>query len=98
MGTTGADMDYTNDDDPTTGLIPRAVKDMFLQLEQENKQAAGSMAWECRVSFLELYNEVSTPGSDREEALIPVRRNSSTCFQHPPYRVRRSPSARTRVK
>jgi hypothetical protein len=62
MGTTGADADYTSDNDPQTGIIPRAVKDMFLQLEQEKRQSAGSMTWECKVSFLELYNEVSSSG------------------------------------
>lgn len=63
MGTTGSDTDYTNDNDPSTGIIPRAVKDMFLQLEQERKAGMGNMTWECKVSFLELYNEVRTSGS-----------------------------------
>lgn len=59
MGTTGTDTDYTIDSS-RTGIIPRAVKDMFGQLEQEQRQAGASMTWECKVSFLELYNEVCT--------------------------------------
>ncbi|KAJ9096863.1 hypothetical protein QFC20_006331 [Naganishia adeliensis] len=56
MGTTGSDTDYTIDSS-RTGIIPRAVKDMFGQLEQEQRQAGGNMSFECKVSFLELYNE-----------------------------------------
>ncbi|KAJ9113882.1 hypothetical protein QFC19_000075 [Naganishia cerealis] len=43
--------------DLQTGIIPRAVKDMFEKLEQDRTQAAGGLTWECKVSFLELYNE-----------------------------------------
>lgn len=63
MGTTGSDTDYTIDSSGT-GIIPRAVKDMFGQLEQEQRQAAGNMSFECKVSFLELYNEVSERSGD----------------------------------
>lgn len=94
MGTTGADLDHAHDD-PTTGLIPRAVKDMFLQLEQEKKQAAGNMTWECKVSFLELYNEVSASRHCFKNALIPACRILSTCSRHRLSKVRLSPSAKT---
>jgi hypothetical protein len=59
MGTTGSNIDYSAGGDMHTGIIPRAVKDMFEKLEQERTQAAGGLSWECKVSFLELYNEVS---------------------------------------
>ncbi|KAJ9101824.1 hypothetical protein QFC21_003163 [Naganishia friedmannii] len=57
MGTTGSNIDYSAGGDMHTGIIPRAVKDMFERLEQDRMLAAGSLSWECKISFLELYNE-----------------------------------------
>lgn len=58
-------------DDPTTGIIPRAVEDIFEQLE-----ASGSEEYSLRVSYVELYNEelfdllASADCDDRERLRI----------------------------
>ena len=58
MGTTGEDTDYSgtrfND---RTGLIPRTVQTIFDRVEQIRLESGPSATWECRLSFLELYNE-----------------------------------------
>ncbi|CAB01170.1 Kinesin-like protein [Caenorhabditis elegans] len=58
-------------DDPTTGIIPRAVEDIFEQLER-----CGCEEYSLRVSYIELYNEelfdllASTDNEDRERLRI----------------------------
>ncbi|ORY34052.1 hypothetical protein BCR39DRAFT_556841 [Naematelia encephala] len=58
MGTTGEDADYTGVDfNPRTGLIPRTVQAIFEQAEEMRLANGPGSSWECRLSFLELYNE-----------------------------------------
>jgi hypothetical protein len=98
MGTSGSDTDYTVDSS-STGIIPRAVKDMFAQLEQEERLAGSSMQWECKVSFLELYNEVRDMITILKVIADPPSRISSTCYPLPRIiHPRLSQSAKTRVK
>ncbi|CAD6188164.1 unnamed protein product [Caenorhabditis auriculariae] len=59
-------------DDPTTGIIPRAVEDIFEQLDQ-----MGCEEYSLRVSYIELYNEelydllaANSVGEDRERLKI----------------------------
>jgi kinesin family protein 4/21/27 len=66
MGTTGMDEDYdpavshtSTSDGDRIGIIPRAVSDVFARVDELSKTSGGREArWECRCSFLELYNEV----------------------------------------
>lgn len=58
MGTTGEDSDYSGTDfSPRTGLIPRTVQTIFERAEQLRIASGPGASWECRLSFLELYNE-----------------------------------------
>lgn len=60
MGTTGEDTDYSDsgiDFGPRTGLIPRTVATIFERAEQARLSSGKGASWECRLSFLELYNE-----------------------------------------
>lgn len=41
------------------GIIPRAVTDIFEKAEEMRRAGGRDARWECRCSFLELYNEVS---------------------------------------
>lgn len=40
------------------GIIPRAVTDIFEKAEEMRRASGRDTKWECRCSFLELYNEV----------------------------------------
>ncbi|KIH43732.1 kinesin motor domain protein, partial [Ancylostoma duodenale] len=55
-------------EDPTTGIIPRAVEHIFEELEKSNTEE-----YSVRVSYLELYNEelydLLAPTSDDRERL-----------------------------
>ncbi|EGT35392.1 CBN-BMK-1 protein [Caenorhabditis brenneri] len=61
----------SSSDDPTTGIIPRAVEDIFEQLEN-----SGCEEYSLRVSYVELYNEelfdllASSDCEDRERLRI----------------------------
>lgn len=59
MGTTGEDCDYLDisDADSRAGLIPRTVETIFRRAEEIRMASGLGASWECRVSFLELYNE-----------------------------------------
>ncbi|WVQ67744.1 uncharacterized protein L199_005949 [Kwoniella botswanensis] len=58
MGTTGEEVDYSGTEfTPRTGLIPRTVHTIFEKAEEIKQQSAPGASWECRLSFLELYNE-----------------------------------------
>ncbi|WVR07124.1 hypothetical protein IAU60_004165 [Kwoniella sp. DSM 27419] len=58
MGTTGDDIDYSGTRfTPRTGLIPRTVQTIFERAEAVRLQSGPGASWECRLSFLELYNE-----------------------------------------
>ncbi|KAF1766301.1 hypothetical protein GCK72_006257 [Caenorhabditis remanei] len=61
----------SSQDDPSTGIIPRAVEDIFEQLE-----TSGCEEYSLRVSYVELYNEelfdllASSESDDRERLRI----------------------------
>jgi hypothetical protein len=58
MGTTGEDSDYNGTDfNSRTGLIPRTVQTIFEKAEEIRLASGAGASWECRLSFLELYNE-----------------------------------------
>lgn len=58
MGTTGEDDDYMDISDTSrAGLIPRTVETVFRRAEEIRLNSGPGASWECRVSFLELYNE-----------------------------------------
>ena len=58
MGTTGEDSDYSGVDlNARTGLIPRTVQSIFERVEDIRLTSGAGANWECRISFLELYNE-----------------------------------------
>ncbi|WWC61786.1 uncharacterized protein I303_104371 [Kwoniella dejecticola CBS 10117] len=58
MGTTGEEVDYSGTEfTPRTGLIPRTVHSIFEKAEEIRQQSGAGASWECRLSFLELYNE-----------------------------------------
>lgn len=58
MGTTGEDSDYMDiSDHSRVGLIPRTVDSVFRRAEEIRQASGAGASWECRVSFLELYNE-----------------------------------------
>ena len=58
MGTTGEDADYNGTDfNIRTGLIPRTVSHIFQRAEELRIASGAGASWECRLSFLELYNE-----------------------------------------
>lgn len=58
MGTTGDDADYLDISDTSrAGLIPRTVETLFRRAEEIRLGSGPNASWECRVSFLELYNE-----------------------------------------
>lgn len=58
MGTTGEDADYLDVSDTSrAGLIPRTVETVFRRAEEIRLNSGQGASWECRVSFLELYNE-----------------------------------------
>ena len=76
MGTTGEDADYNGTEfNARTGLIPRTVQTIFEKAEHMRIASGPGASWECRLSFLELYNEeiidllsgTSGPISIREE-------------------------------
>lgn len=77
MGTTGDEEDYRDlSEHSRAGLIPRTVEQVFRRAEEIRLQSGPGASWECRVSFLELYNEdlidllgnTNTPVSIRENA------------------------------
>jgi hypothetical protein len=49
-----------------TGLVPRAVEDIFRRCAEMEKQAGGkaNLKFEATNSFVELYNEVCLPMTD----------------------------------
>lgn len=58
MGTSGEDADYAGTEfTPRTGLIPRTVSTIFERAEALRQSSGPGASWECRLSFLELYNE-----------------------------------------
>lgn len=58
MGTTGDDVDYAGTEFTSrTGLIPRTFHTIFERAEQLRQSSGPGATWECRLSFLELYNE-----------------------------------------
>ena len=58
MGTTGDDSDYSSvGSNPRTGLIPRTVQSILERAEDTRLTSGAGASWECRISFLELYNE-----------------------------------------
>jgi hypothetical protein len=58
MGTTGEESDYAGTDfTPRTGLIPRTVHSIFERAEEIRQASGPGASWECKISFLELYNE-----------------------------------------
>ena len=58
MGTTGDDSDYSDiEPNSRTGLIPRTVRTIFERAEELRLASGAGASWECRLSFLELYNE-----------------------------------------
>jgi hypothetical protein len=61
MGTTGEDNDYASaadiDANTRTGLIPRTVQSIFVRAESARRASGTGASWECKLSFLELYNE-----------------------------------------
>lgn len=58
MGTTGEDADYLDfSESSRAGLIPRTVETVFRRAEEIRLASGPGASWECRVSFLELYNE-----------------------------------------
>jgi len=58
MGTTGDDLDYAGTEfTPRTGLIPRTVHAIFERAEEIRQSSGPGATWECKISFLELYNE-----------------------------------------
>jgi kinesin family protein 4/21/27 len=58
MGTTGDDIDYSGAEfTARTGLIPRTVQTLFERVEETRLASGPGSSWECRLSFLELYNE-----------------------------------------
>lgn len=58
MGTTGDEPDYSSIEfNPRTGLIPRTVQSIFERAEDIRNSSGLGASWECRISFLELYNE-----------------------------------------
>lgn len=58
---------------PSTGLVPRAVHDIFAKCAEMERQAGGraNVRFEMTNSFVELYNEVRPPWA-RRPALRPV--------------------------
>ncbi|GMK55328.1 hypothetical protein CspeluHIS016_0203840 [Cutaneotrichosporon spelunceum] len=58
MGTTGEDADYMDIEEASrAGLIPRTVETVFRRADEIRLASGPGASWECRVSFLELYNE-----------------------------------------
>lgn len=58
MGTTGDEQDYLDlSETSRAGLIPRTVETVFRRAEEIRMASGPGASWECRVSFLELYNE-----------------------------------------
>ena len=58
MGTTGDDSDDLGVCfNPRTGLIPRTVQSILEKAEAIRLTSGVGADWECRISFLELYNE-----------------------------------------
>lgn len=63
MGTSGVDDDYQpgsharGDGSDRLGMIPRAVNEIFREAEIKKRESGFGSTWECRLSFLELYNE-----------------------------------------
>ena len=58
MGTTGDDLDDSSVCfNPRTGLIPRTVQSILDKAEEVRLSSGIGASWECRISFLELYNE-----------------------------------------
>lgn len=86
-------------------MIPRAMSEIFKRAEAKRKESGAGSSWECRLSFLELYNEVRTErwsGSILWTRVdfqhMDYRRNSSTCCPPCPWRnPHRSSSGRIKV-
>jgi len=58
MGTTGDESDCSGVNfNPRTGLIPRTVQSILERAEAIRRTSGAGASWECRISFLELYNE-----------------------------------------
>lgn len=60
MGTTGLDDDYALPDSDVAdriGIIPRAAHDLFGKVDRVRSENGRDAEWECRLTFLELYNE-----------------------------------------
>lgn len=58
MGTTAPELDFVGPVLPVgTGIIPRAVSDIFADLERARRNSGGRTTFETTVSFIELYNE-----------------------------------------
>jgi hypothetical protein len=39
-------------------MIPRAMSEIFKRAEAKRRESGSGASWDCRLSFLELYNEV----------------------------------------
>ena len=69
MGTTGIEDDYISELNAEQnvadriGMIPRAMSEIFSRAEAKKNASGAGATWECRLSFLELYNEVGRDGS-----------------------------------
>lgn len=58
MGTASAELQYIGAAlHPNTGIIPRAVSDIFAEVDRLKRMSNGKSAYTVKVSFIELYNE-----------------------------------------
>lgn len=58
MGTTAPELDFVGPVLPVgTGIIPRAVTDIFADIERARRNSGGRTTFGITVSFIELYNE-----------------------------------------
>ena len=74
MGTSGEDTDYSGTEfTPRTGLIPRTVHTILERAEEFRKASGPGASWECRLSFLELYNEEIIDLLSGTDAQISIR-------------------------
>jgi kinesin family protein 15 len=76
----GPEMEVENTSSKHRGLIPRILEHLFDRIAQKhaaaNAHRAGSLQFQVRCSYLEIYNETVTDLLDPSKVNLPVRENT----------------------
>lgn len=86
MGTAVSDMDFESlvagqRPDPQTGIIPRAVAQIFSQMKASEAARGGAIQYTAKASFIEIYNEelidLLADGEGENRPLVQIREDKA---------------------